>query len=177
MRGGTARQCPSALFTSPPPVSAVLTLQMFGELHQKALWEVAQTKGSQTTSSWPSATEFGEEWHMATSTVSKDETGFLGYFTLCLLLHLPSKAVLEWQLVMMLQKRFLRSPVLTLQSETGNGCKLQCFSRCAAPGFFQLKWTSWKRALTLKSNLKNVEPQVSGWLWKQGHMLFILHEG
>jgi len=51
MRGGTDRLCPSALFTSPPPVSAVLTLQMFGELHQKALWEVAQTKGSQTTSS------------------------------------------------------------------------------------------------------------------------------
>lgn len=75
------------------------------------------------------------------------------------------------------RRGFLGSPVLTLHSETGNGCKLQCFSRCAAPGFFQLKWTSWKRALTLKSNLKNVEPQVSGWLWKQGHMLFILHEG
>lgn len=52
----------------------------------------------------------------------------------------------------------------------------------AAPGFFQLKWTNWKGALNLKSsassaNLENEKPQVSGWPWKQGHMLFILHEG
>lgn len=123
MHGGTARHCPSALFTSPPPVSTVLTVQLFGELHQKALWEVAQTKGSQTTSSWPSVTEFTEVWHMATSAVSKDEPGVLSCFT-----HksLPRQCWSSRLLLVMLQKRFLNSPVLRLHRETGKGCKLQC---------------------------------------------------
>lgn len=41
MRRGIARQCPSALFTSPPPVRAALIVQPYRELQQKALWEVA----------------------------------------------------------------------------------------------------------------------------------------
>lgn len=54
---GIARRCPSALFTAPPPARAVLIVQPLRELQRKALWEVAQTKGSQTGLPWPSAAE------------------------------------------------------------------------------------------------------------------------
>lgn len=63
MRWHITRQCPSALFTSPPPARAALIVQPFRELQRKARWEVAPTKGSQTVPSRPSATDFGVVQH------------------------------------------------------------------------------------------------------------------
>lgn len=92
MRHGITRQCPSALFTSPPPAKAALIVQPFRELQGKALWEVAQTKGSQTTPSRPSATEFGAMRHRntAASMVSWDKPGFSACLAPCLPLEVRS---------------------------------------------------------------------------------------
>lgn len=92
MRWRITRQCPSALFTSPPPARAALIVQPFRELQRKALREVAQTKGSPMVPSRPSATKFGAVQHRntAASMVTSDKTGFSTCFTPCLLLQVSS---------------------------------------------------------------------------------------